>query len=161
MQEPPSRPDRDGINLHLDGLDLSVEDGAEVEQGQIIGTVSGEASSLGGLRIQFCTVPALEPPLFAAPQEAAAWSVLCPSPAGLLGPGASAPEPETEELFSRRQAHLAKPQKNYYEVPPQIERGWKEHMFDVEGRPISTWSTMSRFSATGIRAWQKRSANNG
>ncbi len=124
----------DGINLHLDGLDLSVEDGAEVEQGQIIGTVSGEASSLGGLRIQFCTVPALEPPLFAAPQEAAAWSVLCPSPAGLLGPGASAPEPETEELFSRRQAHLAKPQKNYYEVPPQIERGWKEHMFDVEGR---------------------------
>ncbi|WP_086993544.1 aminotransferase [Rhizobium sullae] len=123
-----------GVNLHLDGLDLSVEDGVEVEQGQIIGTVSGEASSLGGLRIQLCTVPALEPPLFAAPQEAAAWSVLCPSPAGLLGPGANAPKPETGELLARRQAHLAKPQKNYYEVPPQIERGWKEHMFDVEAR---------------------------
>jgi 4-aminobutyrate aminotransferase-like enzyme len=37
-------------------------------------------------------------------------------------------------LLSRRQSHFAKPQKNYYETPPQIERGWREHMFDVEGR---------------------------
>ncbi|MGO7770809.1 hypothetical protein ACC736_38720, partial [Rhizobium ruizarguesonis] len=37
-------------------------------------------------------------------------------------------------LFARRQAHLARPQKNYYAAAPQIERGWREHLFDVEGR---------------------------
>lgn len=35
---------------------------------------------------------------------------------------------------SPRQAHLARPQKNYYAAAPQIERGWREHLFDVEGR---------------------------
>lgn len=124
----------EGISLHLDGVDLSVEDGVEMTQGQIMGTVSGEPSSLGGLRVQLCTVPGLEPPLFASPSQAAAWSALCPSAARLLGPGANAPKPETDELLARRQAHLARLQKNYYEKPPQMERGWKEHMFDVEAR---------------------------
>lgn len=124
----------DGMTLHLDGLDLSVEDGAEVAGGEPLGAVVGEASSLGGLRVQLCSIAGLEPPLFATPREAAAWSVLCPSPSLLLGPGADAPKPETAELLARRQAHLAGAQKNYYAAPPQIERGWKEHLFDVEGR---------------------------
>ena len=124
----------DGMTLHLDGLDLSVEDGAEVGAGDPLGVVFGEASSLGGLRVQLCSVAGLEPPLFATPRQAAAWSVLCPSPSSLLIPGADAPRLEKTELFARRQAYLAKPQKNYYAAPPQIERGWKEFMFDVEGR---------------------------
>jgi 4-aminobutyrate aminotransferase-like enzyme/Ser/Thr protein kinase RdoA (MazF antagonist) len=124
----------DGINLHLDGLDLSAEDGVFVEQGQALGTVSGEPSSLGGLRIQLCTLQGLEPPLFCAPNEIAAWSTLCPSPAAVIGQQVDAPKPQASELLARRQKHFAVPQKNYYELPPQIERGWKEHMFDVEGR---------------------------
>ena len=126
------------MTLHLDGLTPSieggVEDGAVLAAGDPLGSVSGEASSLGGLRLQLCTVAGLEPPLFATPREAAAWSVLCPSPSPLLDRQADAPQPETAGLLVRRQAHLADPQKHYYAVPPQIERGWREHLFDVEGR---------------------------
>ncbi|MBX4899398.1 aminotransferase [Rhizobium bangladeshense] len=128
----------DSMTLHLDGLDPliegGVEDGAVLAAGDPLGSVFGEASSLGGLRLQLCSVAGLEPPLFARPREAAAWSVLCPSPSPLLGPGADAPPPETADLLARRQAHLASAQKNYYAAPPQIERGWREHLFDVEGR---------------------------
>ncbi|AHG47693.1 hypothetical protein RLEG12_32445 [Rhizobium leguminosarum bv. trifolii CB782] len=124
----------DSMTLHLDGLDLSVEDEAEIAAGDPLGTVVGEASSLGGLRVQLCRVAGLEPPLFATPREAPAWSVLCPSAALLLDRQADAPRPEAAELLARRQAHLAGAQKNYYAAPPQIERGWREHLFDVEGR---------------------------
>ncbi|MGZ2481644.1 4-aminobutyrate aminotransferase-like enzyme/Ser/Thr protein kinase RdoA (MazF antagonist) [Rhizobium pisi] len=124
----------DNMTLHLDGLDAAVEDGTEVAGGDPLGAVVGEVSSLGGLRVQLCSVAGLEPPLFATPREAAAWSVLCPSPSQLLGGDADAPQPEIAELLARRQAHLARPQKNYYAAPPQIERGWREHLFDVEGR---------------------------
>ncbi|MBB4194039.1 4-aminobutyrate aminotransferase-like enzyme/Ser/Thr protein kinase RdoA (MazF antagonist) [Rhizobium aethiopicum] len=124
----------DSMTLHLDGLDPLVEDGAVLAAGDPLGSVFGEASSLGGLRLQLCSVASLEPPLFATPREAAAWSVLCPSPSPLLSLGADAPQPETAELLVRRQAHFASAQKNYYAAPPQIERGWREYLFDVEGR---------------------------
>lgn len=124
----------ESISLHLDGIDTEIEDGTQVERGAALGTVFGEASSLGGLRIQLCTVAGVEPPLFAAPREAEAWATLCPSPAVLLTPAANAARPESALLLARRQAHFASPQKNYYALPPQIERGWKEHLFDVEGR---------------------------
>jgi 4-aminobutyrate aminotransferase-like enzyme/Ser/Thr protein kinase RdoA (MazF antagonist) len=123
-----------GMNLHIDGIDLSVEDGSEVSAGQDIGKVSGDASSLGGLHIQLCRASGFEPPLFATPRQAAAWSALCPSPSALLGPDADAPKPDMAALFELRQAHFASPQKHYYAHPPQIERGWKEHLFDIEGR---------------------------
>lgn len=122
------------ISLHLDGIDPSVEDGAEAEPGRELGRVSGEASSLGGLRVQLCSVAGLEPPLFSAPHQTEAWMALCPSPAAILWSGADAPKPATVRLLAKRQAHFARPQKTYYETPPQIERGWQEHLFDVEGR---------------------------
>jgi 4-aminobutyrate aminotransferase-like enzyme/Ser/Thr protein kinase RdoA (MazF antagonist) len=124
----------EGISLHLDGLDLAAHSGAEVEPGQAIGTVSGEPSSLGGLRVQLSTLRGVEPPLFCAPSEVFAWAALCPSPVALLGPGVEAPAPSSATHFARRKAHFASPQKNYYKAPPQIERGWQEHMFDVEAR---------------------------
>jgi 4-aminobutyrate aminotransferase-like enzyme/Ser/Thr protein kinase RdoA (MazF antagonist) len=124
----------EAISLHLDGLDLAVEDGADLEAGQAIGTVSGEPSSLGGLRVQLSTFKGNEPPLFCTPAEVFAWSALCPSPAALLGAGVEAPKPFTQEILALRNTHFAAPQKHYYANPPQVERGWKEHMFDVEGR---------------------------
>ena len=53
---------------------------------------------------------------------------------GTVGVGIDAPAPESESLLARRHKSFAKPQKNYYADPPQIERGWKEHLFDVKGR---------------------------
>ncbi|MBA3041102.1 MAG: aminotransferase [Alphaproteobacteria bacterium] len=122
------------ISLHLDGIDCPLEDGAEIEAGAPIGTIAGAAGAVGGLRIQLCRDPDLVPPLFARPTHATVWGWLCPSPAALIGADLDAPAPESAALLAKRKKSFARPQKNYYADPPQIERGWKEHMFDVTGR---------------------------
>lgn len=122
------------LALHLDGIECDLQDGAIVTSGDTIGQVAGAAGGIGGLRIQLCRDTDLIPPLFAKPQQSAVWSRLCPSPSELLGIGINAPAPQSEVLLNRRKKSFAKPQKNYYAHPPQIERGWKEHLFDVTGR---------------------------
>ena len=47
-----------------------------------------------------------------------------------IGVGVEAPEPESAALLETRKKSFAKPQKNYYADPPQIERG--EH-----GEPVA------------------------
>ena len=122
------------LSLHLDGIDCSLEDGASVTAGDAIGKVAGAAGGIGGLRIQLCRDPDLVPPLFARPQQSTIWRRICPSPSGLLGVGVDAPETDSAAVLDRRHRSFAKPQKYYYANPPQIERGWKEHLFDVKGR---------------------------
>ncbi|MDQ0423418.1 4-aminobutyrate aminotransferase-like enzyme/Ser/Thr protein kinase RdoA (MazF antagonist) [Peteryoungia aggregata LMG 23059] len=122
------------LSLHLDGIDCSLENGASVTAGDPIGAVAGAAGGVGGLRIQLCRDPDLIPPLFSKPQQSAIWRLICPSPSRLLGVGVDAPAPESHDLLERRKKSFARPQKNYYADPPQIERGWKEHLFDVKGR---------------------------
>ncbi|PZU86220.1 MAG: aminotransferase [Shinella sp.] len=122
------------IRLHLDGLESPLEHETAVSAGDPIGVVSGHPGSVGGLRLQLCRDANLVPPLFARPGHAAAWSRLAPSPSPLLGVDLDAPAPTSGELLEKRQKSFARPQKNYYAEPPQIERGWKEHMYDVTGR---------------------------
>lgn len=122
------------LSLHLDGIDCVLEDGASIKAGEVIGAVAGAAGGVGGLRIQLCRDPDLVPPLFSRPQQSGIWRRICPSPSRLLGVGVDAPAPRSHELLERRRKSFAKPQKNYYEEPPQIERGWREHLFDVNGR---------------------------
>ncbi|MDL2406656.1 aminotransferase [Rhizobium calliandrae] len=124
----------EAISLHLDGIECTLEEGAATEQGADIGTIGSEGSAIGGLRVQLCRVQGLVPPLFAAPHHASGWSAICPSPATLLSEACEAPRLDSAALLARREAHFAKPQKHYYEVPPQIERGWHEFLFDVKGR---------------------------
>lgn len=124
----------DDLCLHVDGLDCPLEAGEAVTAGQVIGHVAGATGAVGGLRLQLCRDADLVPPLFATAAQAAAWSMLCPSPSPLLGVSVDAPAPHSDELLAMRQRSFARPQKNYYSNPPQIERGWKEHMFDVCGR---------------------------
>ncbi|MCS5715963.1 aminotransferase class III-fold pyridoxal phosphate-dependent enzyme [Herbiconiux sp. CPCC 205716] len=38
------------------------------------------------------------------------------------------------DLLERRHRVLAEVQEHYYATPPQIERGWREHLADVDGR---------------------------
>ncbi|MGO4654686.1 aminotransferase [Ensifer sp. 2YAB10] len=133
---------QDGL-LVLEGAEASlflegVEAGGDIEEtaaaGAVLGVVSGEQQTYGLIRVQLCREHGLVPPLFVMPRQAEAWKALCPSPAGVLGFECDAPELHSEALLSRRQQHFAKPQKNYYLKPPQIERGWREYLFDVEGR---------------------------
>jgi 4-aminobutyrate aminotransferase-like enzyme/Ser/Thr protein kinase RdoA (MazF antagonist) len=120
----------EGQTLFLTGLETASPQDFEVEAGTRI----GEAVPGGLITIQLCLAPDLRPPLFARPHHANAWARLCPSPSNLLDGDFDAPAPKTAELMAVRKTHFAKPQKNYYENPPQIERGWKDQLFDVTGR---------------------------
>ena len=124
----------EALSLHLDGVECALEEGTGIEQGAIIGTIGSEGSAIGGLRVQLCRVLGLVPPLFATAHQADGWSAICPSPAILLSEACEAPRLDSAALLARREAHFAKPQKHYYDAPPQIERGWHEFVFDTEGR---------------------------
>ncbi len=127
----------DGL-LRLDGPQLSVclwgvasslLPGAALVKGQVIGEVTGP------LRVQLCRGAHLNPPLFCSPARAQAWQALCPSPAALLGLACDAePEIDPEALLARRDASFARSQKHYYVDPPRIERGWRNHLIDMQGR---------------------------
>lgn len=128
------------ITLHLSGMASKPADAMQIRKGEILGTslaagldASGAAVS-SPLRVQLCRDPDLSPPAFVPPDHAPAWQAVCPSPSALLGFDCDAPAPESISLLKRRQAHFARPQKNYYAAPPQIERGWREYLVDVEGR---------------------------
>lgn len=122
------------VSLHLDGVDCHLENDAEIAAGERLGSIAGDGGAVGGLRVQLCRIAGLVPPLFCAGTAVPVWSALCPSPAALLGPAIDAPHADSTEVLGRRMAHLASPQKHYYAEPPQIERGWREYLIDVEGR---------------------------
>jgi 4-aminobutyrate aminotransferase-like enzyme/Ser/Thr protein kinase RdoA (MazF antagonist) len=124
----------DAVSLHLDGLDCTLVEDTAVAQGMILGTVAGEGSTVGGLRVQLCRTAGMIPPLFCSAHQVDAWGAVCPSPASLLSPGLDAHRHDSSALLEARDAHLAKPQKHYYANPPQMERGWRDHMFDIDGR---------------------------
>jgi 4-aminobutyrate aminotransferase-like enzyme/Ser/Thr protein kinase RdoA (MazF antagonist) len=124
----------DVVSLHLDGLDCSLVEETEVAEGTMLGTVAGEGSAVGGLRVQLCRTPGVIPPLFCARHQANAWGAICPSPATLLSAELDASRHDSGALLNARDAHLAKPQKHYYANPPQMERGWRDYMFDIDGR---------------------------
>ncbi len=85
--------------------------------------------------MQLCRAAELDPPLFCTPSRAPAWQALCPSPAALLGLACDAePELDPQTLLERRDASFARSQKHYYLDPPRIERGWRNHLIDMQGR---------------------------
>ncbi|WP_314386529.1 aminotransferase [Pseudomonas brenneri] len=116
------------LNVRLWGVKPALQPGAAVLKGQVLGEAGGP------LRVQLCRAD-LEPPLFCTPSRAAAWQALCPSPATLLGLACDAePELDPDALLARRDASFARSQKHYYVDPPHIERGWRNHLIDMQGR---------------------------
>lgn len=117
-----------GLSLRLWGVRTSLKPGATLVKGQVLGEVHAP------LTVQLCRAD-LEPPLFCTPSRALAWQALCPSPAALLGLACDAePELDPEALLARRDASFARSQKHYYADPPRIERGWRNHLIDMQGR---------------------------
>jgi 4-aminobutyrate aminotransferase-like enzyme/Ser/Thr protein kinase RdoA (MazF antagonist) len=118
----------DGIALFLQGLNAAVM--GEAAAGREIGTI-GDG---GVLRLWLANDTDAVPVTFCPPDQAAAWRTLFLDPSAVLGFDCAAPDLRSAELLAARQAHFARPQKNYYKNPPQIERGRGEHMYDVTGR---------------------------
>ncbi len=61
------------------------------------------------------------------------WLAQVADPAPLLGLAPAVPV-APQEVLRRRERVLAEVQEHYYAQPPQIERGWREHLADVDGR---------------------------
>ena len=115
--------------LHLWGLSNSGQGGDAVPAGALLGQTSGS------LLVQLCNSAEISPPLFCTPTRAAAWQALCPSPAAVLGLACdAAPLADANALLQRRDASFARSQKHYYHAPPHIERGWRNHLIDMQGR---------------------------
>lgn len=55
-------------------------------------------------------------------------------PAGNGGDGQHDARADAAALLARRERALAEVQEHYYAAPPQIERGWREYLIDVDGR---------------------------
>ncbi|AXM97571.1 aminotransferase [Pseudomonas plecoglossicida] len=118
-----------GWTLWLSGLEEAPADGQAVAKEQTLG------SSCGFLNVQLCMEGDIQPPFFAKPSQAAAWLALCPSPAALLDFDCDAePLADPQALLARRDASFARSQKHYYAQPPQIERGWRNYLIDMQGR---------------------------
>nr|WP_314482714.1 aminotransferase [uncultured Pseudomonas sp.] len=115
--------------LWVQGLTQAPADGEQLQKGAVLGY------SCDRLSVQLCLDSSIEPPFFAMPSQAAAWLALCPSPAGLLGFDCNADAlPDAHALLARREASFARSQKHYYAEPPQIERGWRNYLIDMQGR---------------------------
>ncbi len=116
------------LSLRVGGVKTALKPGSVLVKGQLLGEVHAP------LTVQLCRAE-LEPPLFCTPSRAPAWQALCPSPATLLGLACDAePELDPEALLARRDASFARSQKHYYVDPPRIERGWRNHLIDMQGR---------------------------
>jgi 4-aminobutyrate aminotransferase-like enzyme len=117
------------LSVRLWGVSASLHSGAALVIGQVLGSVEGP------LKVQLSRVASLDAPLFCSPSRAAAWQALCPSPATLLGLACDAePELDAKTLLERRDVSFARTQKHYYVDPPRIERGWRNHLIDMQGR---------------------------
>jgi 4-aminobutyrate aminotransferase-like enzyme/Ser/Thr protein kinase RdoA (MazF antagonist) len=68
---------------------------------------------------------------------APAWRALLGDPAAALGIADAVPPATGEaddDVLARRERVLAEVQEHYYARPPQMERGWREYLVDVDGR---------------------------
>jgi len=128
------------VVLHDDAVALHGESRTLWLTGSLRDTVSGalQAGELlghllpGSARIQVSLLNA-RPPFFVPAAMADAWAQLCPDPTPLIAPDAPGGHPDGA-LPARRAGAFAPVQEHYFTEPPQIERGWRQHLFDVTGR---------------------------
>jgi 4-aminobutyrate aminotransferase-like enzyme len=88
----------------------------------------------GEVHVRLCVDPELAAPDFATASTVAGWSVLCPDPSPLLGADLGVPRDDASDLLARRDDVLAQVQEHYYAEPMRIERGWRHHLLDTDGR---------------------------
>ena len=139
-------PAPDGV--FVDGVD---EDGVSVEP-----VVTLQTSALPG-----------RPPAFVTPHAATWWRRVSPDPSPLLGIDLAAHEPNPAGLLARRDAFLAGVQEHYYDSPPQIERGWREHLVDtraqvyadVVNNVATTGHAHPALTAAATRQWSLLNTN--
>ncbi len=120
----------DGLTLWLSGPGLETVPGVAVQAGAAIGSLSAD----GELLVQVGR-DQTRPPSFVPASLADAWAQVCPDPTSLVDPAyAGQPGDSAGELLTRRDSSFARVQEHYFREPPRIERGWRYHLYDVDGR---------------------------
>ena len=124
----------DTVALHGDGQILwltgSLRDtiAGAVQAGELLGRLLPTS-----MRVQVGRLGD-RPPFFVPASMAGAWAAVCPDPTPLVDPAAPAGGSPADTLLARRGASFAPVQEHYFTEPPRIERGWRQHLFDVAGR---------------------------
>lgn len=107
------------------------------------GAVDGTAPARTRIRLRVERDGAPPVPHLVRPEYAPGWLALTLDPAPLLGlragepPAASVdldPSADATALVARRDRAFAEVQEHYYDAPPRIERGWREHLIGTDGR---------------------------
>ena len=107
------------------------------------GLVDGTAPARARIRLRVERAGAPAVPHLVRPEYAAGWLAMTLDPAPLLGleaqqppeaSGSPAPSADALALLARRDRAFADVQEHYYEAPPRIERGWREHLIATDGR---------------------------
>jgi 4-aminobutyrate aminotransferase-like enzyme/Ser/Thr protein kinase RdoA (MazF antagonist) len=141
-----------GLRLHGEGLELTLTGPAvaagagqrdRVRLGEALATVpartrvritvrrSDEVGGTGQVG------EAGDVPAFVPVHLLPGWRAVVADPGPLLGLPAvedAVPAERPEDLLARRDASFATLQEHYYAAPPRIERGWREHLVDTDGR---------------------------
>ncbi|WP_456698833.1 aminotransferase [Aeromicrobium sp. P5_D10] len=162
----------EGLRLVLRGIDTGRPAGArwEAAAGHPLGTVASRAGRRK-LHVQLTHLPTDETPAFVSPELGDGWLVVCPDPTALILDRDVAPnllsKPSSVDLLQRRDRSFATVQEHYYDTPPQIERGWRQHLFDTQGRGyLDMLNNVTivghghpRLSAAVHRQWQRLNTN--
>ena len=123
-----------GAVLRLTGLTPAVAVGTSVEPGDELGLVAYPDGLLPAhVHVQLLLAPGL--PRTGNAAHRAAWLALSPDPSPLLGIVAAAPAPpDAADRRAERAAVVGSPQHLYYDRPPAVVRGWRQHLYDAAGR---------------------------
>lgn len=113
--------------LTLGGVRTALVDGTRVEAGELLGECDG------ALWVQAVRTGAAAP-RFAPRSLARAWRAVVADPSGLVPRHPSFDEVDARALQSRRDAVFADVQEHYFDEPPVMVRGWREHLVDAHGR---------------------------
>ncbi len=118
----------DEVTMHVDGCRTALPAGSTVAAGEVV------AEASGGLWVQVSRA-GIAAPHFVAASLAPAWRTVVADPSALLRhAGAAAGTTDAAELLARRESVFADVQEHYYDEPPVMVRGWREHLIDADGR---------------------------
>jgi len=117
--------------LRLDHVDPAPI-GDRVDAGATVAVIA--SGSIPHVHLQLALEALPELPGWAVPSQRAAWLALCPDPSPLIGIDAAAPHRDATRLLAARRRVVAAAQQVYYREPPEMVRGWRQRMYDADGR---------------------------
>ncbi|MDX6590954.1 MAG: hypothetical protein QOJ13_150 [Gaiellales bacterium] len=122
------------VYLLFEGIRASAPPGP-VSEGERLGEVAPAGGRpLPHLHLQLALADVESLPGWAPPSLRDAWLALCPDPSPLLGIDTAVHEPRASDLLVRRRGVVAGAQRTYFEQPPEMVRGWRNRLYDADGR---------------------------